>query len=75
MNPITNNLVLLCRLDALMFGLTLRILNYNFTDQLLNASSAEYQEFASILMSEVMLTLKTFKLWCTAGIGNMWLLI
>ncbi|XP_078246400.1 uromodulin-like 1 [Pogona vitticeps] len=39
--------------DALMFGLTLRILNYNFTDQLLNASSAEYQEFASILMSEI----------------------
>ncbi|KAJ7320597.1 hypothetical protein JRQ81_020108 [Phrynocephalus forsythii] len=39
--------------DALMFGLTIRILNYNFTDQLFNTSSAEYQEFTSILMSEI----------------------
>ncbi|XP_077783918.1 uromodulin-like 1 [Podarcis muralis] len=39
--------------DALVFGLTIRILNYNFTDQLLNTSSIEYQAFSSILMTEI----------------------
>ncbi|XP_060129650.1 uromodulin-like 1 [Zootoca vivipara] len=39
--------------DALVFGLTIRILNYNFTDQLFNTSSIEYQAFSSILMIEI----------------------
>uniref|UniRef100_A0A803T6B2 Uromodulin like 1 n=1 Tax=Anolis carolinensis TaxID=28377 RepID=A0A803T6B2_ANOCA len=41
------------RTDALIFGVTLRILNYNFTSQLLNTSSAEYEAFSSILMTEI----------------------
>ncbi|KAM6446442.1 uromodulin-like 1 [Liasis olivaceus] len=40
--------------DALIFGLTLRILNYNFTDQFLNISSREYQTFSRTLMAEIM---------------------
>ncbi|XP_058042204.1 uromodulin-like 1 [Ahaetulla prasina] len=39
--------------DALIFGLTLRILNYNFTDQFLNVSSREYQNFSRTLMAEI----------------------
>ncbi|XP_070606554.1 uromodulin-like 1 [Erythrolamprus reginae] len=39
--------------DALIFGLTLRILNYNFTDQFLNVSSREYQNFSRCLMAEI----------------------
>ncbi|XP_067322334.1 uromodulin-like 1 [Anolis sagrei] len=41
------------RTDALIFGITLRILNYNFTNQLLNTSSVEYEAFSSILMTEI----------------------
>uniref|UniRef100_A0A670YTT2 Uromodulin like 1 n=1 Tax=Pseudonaja textilis TaxID=8673 RepID=A0A670YTT2_PSETE len=40
--------------DALIFGLTLRILNYNFTNQFLNVSSREYQNFSRTLMGKVM---------------------
>ncbi|XP_061485691.1 uromodulin-like 1 [Rhineura floridana] len=39
--------------DAMIFGLTIRILNYNFTDQLLNTSSIEYRTLSSILMTEI----------------------
>ncbi|XP_062983765.1 uromodulin-like 1 [Elgaria multicarinata webbii] len=39
--------------DALIFALTIRILNYNFTDQFLNSSSADYQAFSNILMAEI----------------------
>uniref|UniRef100_A0ACB8FHZ8 Uncharacterized protein n=1 Tax=Sphaerodactylus townsendi TaxID=933632 RepID=A0ACB8FHZ8_9SAUR len=39
--------------DALIFGITVRILNYNFTEQLLNTSTKEYQEFFSILLTEI----------------------
>ncbi|KAH0624817.1 hypothetical protein JD844_032647 [Phrynosoma platyrhinos] len=39
--------------DGLIFGLTLRILNYNFTNQLLNTNSIEYQVFSGSLMTEI----------------------
>ncbi|XP_042314321.1 uromodulin-like 1, partial [Sceloporus undulatus] len=39
--------------DGLIFGLTLRILNYNFTNQLLNSSNIEYQAFSGSLMTEI----------------------
>nr|XP_056714386.1 uromodulin-like 1 [Euleptes europaea] len=39
--------------DALIFGITIRILNYNFTEQFLNTSTREYQRFFSILMTEI----------------------
>ncbi|KAL8190476.1 UNVERIFIED_CONTAM: hypothetical protein K2H54_054740 [Gekko kuhli] len=39
--------------DALIFGVTIRILNYNFTEQFLNTSTKEYQRFFSILMTEI----------------------
>ncbi|XP_026569415.1 uromodulin-like 1 [Pseudonaja textilis] len=39
--------------DALIFGLTLRILNYNFTNQFLNVSSREYQNFSRTLMGKI----------------------
>ncbi|KAJ6662428.1 hypothetical protein lerEdw1_011841 [Lerista edwardsae] len=39
--------------DALIFGVTIRILNYNFTDHLLNTSSIEYQAFSSTLIKEI----------------------
>uniref|UniRef100_G1KBK7 Uromodulin like 1 n=1 Tax=Anolis carolinensis TaxID=28377 RepID=G1KBK7_ANOCA len=42
------------RTDALIFGVTLRILNYNFTSQLLNTSSAEYEAFSIIVLSFVL---------------------
>ncbi|XP_015269249.1 PREDICTED: uromodulin-like 1 [Gekko japonicus] len=39
--------------DALLFGVTIRILNYNFTEQFLNTSTKEYQRFFSIFMTEI----------------------
>ncbi|XP_060091248.1 uromodulin-like 1 [Heteronotia binoei] len=39
--------------DALIFGVTIRILNYNFTEQFLNSSTKEYHGFFSILMTEI----------------------
>ncbi|KAF7251044.1 Uromodulin-like 1 [Varanus komodoensis] len=39
--------------DAWLFALTIRILNYNLTDQLLYTNSTEYQAFSSILMTEI----------------------
>ncbi|XP_066477396.1 uromodulin-like 1 [Tiliqua scincoides] len=39
--------------DALIFGVTIRILNYDFTDHLLNTSSIEYQAFSSALIKEI----------------------
>ncbi|XP_054830637.1 uromodulin-like 1 [Eublepharis macularius] len=39
--------------DALMFGVTIRILNYTFTEQFLNTSTKKYQDFYSILMTEI----------------------
>ncbi|NXN20062.1 UROL1 protein, partial [Indicator maculatus] len=39
--------------EAKIFGVTLRILNYNFTDDLHNASSSAYQEFSRLLLTEL----------------------
>ncbi|XP_077198883.1 uromodulin-like 1 isoform X2 [Paroedura picta] len=39
--------------DALIFGVTIRILNYNFTEQFLNTSSKEYHGFFNILLTEI----------------------
>ncbi|ETE64608.1 Uromodulin-like 1, partial [Ophiophagus hannah] len=47
--------------DALIFGLTLRILNYNFTDQFLNVSSREYQNFSRTLMAELKVQVDSIK--------------
>ncbi|XP_025023698.1 uromodulin-like 1, partial [Python bivittatus] len=56
--------------DALIFGLTLRILNYNFTDQFLNMSSREYQTFSRTLMAEFYDSVKGFHLIVIAVDGN-----
>ncbi|XP_030333756.1 uromodulin-like 1 [Strigops habroptila] len=39
--------------EAKMFGVTLRILNYNFTDDFKNSSSSAYEEFTRLLLTEV----------------------
>ncbi|KYO22874.1 uromodulin-like 1 isoform A [Alligator mississippiensis] len=39
--------------NAQIFGITIRILNYNFTEQLHNTSSLEYQEFSRLLLTEI----------------------
>ncbi|XP_054250497.1 uromodulin-like 1 [Indicator indicator] len=39
--------------EAKIFGVTLRILNYNFTDDFHNASSSAYQEFSRLLFTEL----------------------
>ncbi|NXR11920.1 UROL1 protein, partial [Semnornis frantzii] len=41
--------------EAKIFGVTLRILNYNFTEDFHNASSSAYEEFSRLLLTEVML--------------------
>ncbi|KAM6314261.1 uromodulin-like 1 [Podargus strigoides] len=38
---------------AKLFGITMRILNYNFTDDFHNASSSAYEEFSRLLLTEV----------------------
>lgn len=53
-------LLILFLLEVMIFGVTLRILNYNFTDQFLNSSSNEYQNFSSSLMTVVMFNIYTF---------------
>ncbi|XP_030311892.1 uromodulin-like 1 [Calypte anna] len=39
--------------DAKIFGVTMRILNYNFTDDFHNASSSAYEEFSRLLLTEL----------------------
>ncbi|NXX49485.1 UROL1 protein, partial [Tricholaema leucomelas] len=39
--------------EARIFGVTLRILNYNFTEDLHNASSSAYEEFSRLLLTEL----------------------
>ncbi|XP_075768319.1 uromodulin-like 1 [Pelodiscus sinensis] len=39
--------------DAQIFGVTIKILNYNFTEHFLNISSTEYQEFSRLLLTEI----------------------
>ncbi|XP_005151752.2 uromodulin-like 1 [Melopsittacus undulatus] len=39
--------------EAKMFGVTMRILNYNFTDDFKNASSSAYEEFSRLLLVEL----------------------
>ncbi|XP_074844962.1 uromodulin-like 1 [Carettochelys insculpta] len=39
--------------DAQIFGITIKILNYNFTEQFYNTNSAEYQEFSRLLLTEI----------------------
>ncbi|KAM6213879.1 uromodulin-like 1 [Sarcoramphus papa] len=39
--------------EAKIFGVTMRILNYNFTDDFHNASSSAYEEFSSLLLTEL----------------------
>ncbi|NXN75674.1 UROL1 protein, partial [Himantopus himantopus] len=39
--------------DAKIFGITMRILNYNFTEDLHNASSPAYEEFSRLLLTEL----------------------
>ncbi|NXS65454.1 UROL1 protein, partial [Pandion haliaetus] len=39
--------------EAKIFGVTMRILNYNFTDDLHNASSSAYEEFSRLLLTEL----------------------
>ncbi|XP_074955413.1 uromodulin-like 1 [Phalacrocorax aristotelis] len=39
--------------EAKMFGVTMRILNYNFTDDFHNASSSAYEEFSRLLLTEL----------------------
>ncbi|XP_010021556.1 PREDICTED: uromodulin-like 1, partial [Nestor notabilis] len=39
--------------EAKMFGVTLKILNYNFTDDLKNSSSSAYKEFSRLLLTEL----------------------
>ncbi|KAM4682007.1 uromodulin-like 1 [Amazona ochrocephala] len=39
--------------EAKMFGVTMRILNYNFTDDFKNASSSAYEEFSRLLLMEL----------------------
>ncbi|PKU37056.1 uromodulin-like 1 [Limosa lapponica baueri] len=39
--------------DAKIFGITMRILNYNFTDDFRNTSSSAYEEFSRLLLTEL----------------------
>ncbi|XP_049691162.1 uromodulin-like 1 isoform X3 [Accipiter gentilis] len=39
--------------EAKIFGVTVRILNYNFTDDFHNASSSAYEEFSRLLLTEL----------------------
>ncbi|KAM6419557.1 uromodulin-like 1 [Pluvialis apricaria] len=39
--------------DAKIFGITMRILNYNFTEDFHNASSPAYEEFSRLLLTEL----------------------
>uniref|UniRef100_A0A8C0IVR6 Uromodulin like 1 n=1 Tax=Chelonoidis abingdonii TaxID=106734 RepID=A0A8C0IVR6_CHEAB len=39
--------------DAQIFGVTVKILNYNFTEHFHNTSSSEYQEFSRLLLAEI----------------------
>ncbi|XP_054047222.1 uromodulin-like 1 [Rissa tridactyla] len=39
--------------DAKIFGMTMRILNYNFTEDFHNASSSAYEEFSRLLLTEL----------------------
>ncbi|KFZ52979.1 Uromodulin-like 1, partial [Antrostomus carolinensis] len=39
--------------EAKIFGVTMRILNYNFTDDFHNASSSAYEEFSRLLLTEL----------------------
>ncbi|EMP31458.1 Uromodulin-like 1 [Chelonia mydas] len=39
--------------DAQIFGVTIKILNYSFTEHFHNTSSSEYQEFSSLLLREI----------------------
>ncbi|XP_057260971.1 uromodulin-like 1 [Pezoporus wallicus] len=39
--------------EAKVFGVTMRILNYNFTDDFKNASSSAYEEFSRLLLMEL----------------------
>ncbi|NWS37996.1 UROL1 protein, partial [Probosciger aterrimus] len=39
--------------EAKMFAVTMRILNYNFTDDFKNASSSAYEEFSRLLLTEL----------------------
>ncbi|XP_072703095.1 uromodulin-like 1 isoform X2 [Ciconia boyciana] len=39
--------------EAKIFGITIRILNYNFTDDFHNASSSAYEEFSRLLLTEL----------------------
>ncbi|XP_054676829.1 uromodulin-like 1 isoform X2 [Grus americana] len=39
--------------EAKIFGVTMRILNYNFTDDFHNASSSAYEEFSRLLLREL----------------------
>ncbi|XP_014793507.1 PREDICTED: uromodulin-like 1 [Calidris pugnax] len=39
--------------DAKIFGITMRILNYNFTDDFHNTSSSAYEEFSRLLLTEL----------------------
>ncbi|XP_035752398.1 uromodulin-like 1 [Egretta garzetta] len=39
--------------EAKIFGVTMRILNYNFTDDFHNTSSSAYEEFSRLLLTEL----------------------
>ncbi|OXB79540.1 UNVERIFIED_CONTAM: hypothetical protein H355_000356 [Colinus virginianus] len=39
--------------EAKIFGVTMRILNYNFTEDLYDASSSAYEEFSRLLLTEI----------------------
>nr|XP_013810711.1 PREDICTED: uromodulin-like 1 [Apteryx mantelli mantelli] len=39
--------------EAKIFGITMRILNYNFTEDFYDASSSAYQEFSRLLFTEI----------------------
>ncbi|KAM9020330.1 LOW QUALITY PROTEIN: uromodulin-like 1 [Ara ararauna] len=41
------------RTEAKIFGVTMRILNYNFTDDFKNVSSSAYEEFSRLLLMEL----------------------
>nr|XP_025839184.1 uromodulin-like 1 [Vulpes vulpes] len=41
------------RTDARVFGVTIRVLDHNVTEELLNPSSPEYQDFSRLLLREV----------------------
>lgn len=44
---------MLCFTEAKIFAVTMRILNYNFTDDFHNSSSSAYEEFSRLLLTEV----------------------